>query len=90
MTKVVINKCYGGFGLSKEARKWIKTNYGENSWKERHDEPLVACVEALGEKASGKYAKLQIQEINSNRYRICEYDGAEWIETPESIDWIKV
>ena len=56
----------------------------------RHDALLVECVEALGEKASGSCAKLIIETIEGNRYRIDEYDGAEGIETPESIAWVTV
>ena len=53
----------------------------------RHDPILVQVVEELGEKAGGRYAELKIVEIPGNKYRIGEYDGQEWVETPESIDW---
>ena len=33
---------------------------------------------------------VQVVEISGNKYRICEYDGQEWIETPESIDWVTI
>ena len=56
----------------------------------RHDALLVECVEALGEAASGSCAKLVVETIEGNRYRIDEYDGAEGIETPESMEWITV
>ena len=56
----------------------------------RHDALLVECVETLGDKASGSCAKLVIETIEGNRYRIDEYDGAEGIETPESMEWITV
>lgn len=36
----------------------------------RHDCDLVAVVEELGEKASAQNAKLVIQEINEQRYKI--------------------
>jgi len=34
--------------------------------------------------------ELEIAVIESAKYRICEYDGNEWIETPESIDWVQL
>lgn len=88
--KVVINSCYGGYGLSEEAIQWLKNKYGdgvENDILERHDPRLVDCVETLGKKANGKFSKLTVVEIDSNRYRIDEYDGYESIETPDSIGW---
>jgi hypothetical protein len=56
----------------------------------RHDKDLVAVVEKLGDKANGDCADLKVVEIDSNLYRIDEYDGAESVETPEDIDWIKL
>ena len=57
---------------------------------ERHDPILVQVVEELGEKADGSYAELKVVEIPGNKYRVCEYDGAEWVETPESIGWVTI
>lgn len=144
MHKIVINACFGGYGLSPLAiyeickrkgldcyiyvestidrRNYIKVSpsskdlKGDNwhafnkdfgnfmnsngiSYNEdlieleslpRHDKDLVAVVEELGDKANGYCAKLEVVEINSNLYRITEYDGIESIETPEYMDWIKV
>jgi hypothetical protein len=81
--KVVINNRYGGFGLSEEALAWLR----EHEWKHcarpedapRHDPLLVKCVEALGEKASDRYASLSIVDAGC-AYRISEYDGLERIE----------
>ncbi len=53
----------------------------------RSDPILVQVVEELGEEANGSYANLKVVTIDSNKYRIGEYDGAEWVETPESIEW---
>lgn len=140
MGKVVINSCYGGFSLSKEAcqRYWdikgqqvwiedtsktlglfevwlvppdqrikkkspkqyfamksekqIEYNKKRQSetWNfrqvERNDPILVQVVEELGEKAGGKYATLQVVEVNG-LYKIDEYDGREWVETPSDIEW---
>lgn len=145
MHKVVINACYGGYGLSPLAiyeickrkgldcyiyvestidrRNYIKVspsskdfkghnwyafnkdfgnfimNFDDTLYNEylieleslsRHDKDLVAVVEELGDKANDYCAKLEVVEINSNLYRITEYDGAESVETPEYTDWIKV
>ncbi len=94
--KVVFNDCYGGFGLSKEA----KALYKELSGKEytegydskatpRHCKYLVKVVETLKEKASDNYAKLKVEETGCF-YRIQEYDGTEWVETPDDIKWEKI
>lgn len=56
----------------------------------RHNPLLVECVEALGEEANGDYANLVVETIKGTQYRITEYDGAEDVETPESIDWITI
>ena len=90
--KIVINRCYGGFGLSDEANKWLwNAGVSADEPLERHDPRLVRCVEALGSrKASGKYADLRIDEIDEDKYRVCEYDGYEWVETPSSIRWTKI
>lgn len=94
MGKVVINNCYGGFSISEEARNWLEDHglkvesvYYIDS---RHHPLLIQCVEELGEKASGIFADLIIKEFEGDLYRIEEYDGAEQVETPNSIEWINV
>jgi hypothetical protein len=54
----------------------------------RHDPILVRVVRELGSEANGQYADLNIVEINTPMYRVQEYDGKEWIETPDSVDWV--
>lgn len=56
----------------------------------RHDPILVQVVEELGKKANGNYADLKVVEISGSKYRVCEYDGQEWVETPEYLDWITI
>ena len=56
----------------------------------RHDKDLVACVEALGNKASGFCSSLAICEIEGNMYYIEDYDGQETIITPDSDCFIKI
>ena len=87
MRKIVINKCYGGFSVSEKALKHMK----DNGWEEpedffngrgmqRDDPHLVAAVEALGDKASGAVAALEIVEIpNDVEWEIEEYEGSEWV-----------
>ena len=129
--KVILNKCYGGFDVSKEAymlyakkkglnlyqyasdfvssKKCIYTrtndetlfqNYfikdmGDNieinnkDYKKynlylddehRQDTILIEVVEELGNKASGRFGRLEVVEIPDNcYYKIDEYDGFETI-----------
>jgi len=103
MKKVVINICYGGFGLSEKARilyndyaavKGMKTfeNGYDFSYKiSRHCPILIRVVEELGSEASGDYAKLHIEEVYSEAYRIEEYDGHESVVEPSfDQDWITI
>ena len=90
--KIVINACFGGFGLSDEAiamlreRKGIaageRTTYADELG--RDDADLIAVVEALGtKKASGRYANLKVVEVpmwlQEKGWHIEEYDGSEHI-----------
>jgi uncharacterized protein with von Willebrand factor type A (vWA) domain len=79
--KIVINKCYGGYGLSKEAYKELGIkwdNYGYEYEDDRSNPDLIKVVEKLGRKANGALAELQIVEIPDNvEYEINEYDGIE-------------
>lgn len=113
--KIVINRCFGGFGLSEAAvrmyaeRKGLTlypeaapygTNWwltppetrpkGDAAWVPEHmlydrdiprtDADLVAVVEALGKKASGKYADLGVVEVPDDvKWEIDEYDGNETV-----------
>ena len=78
--KVVINRCYGGFGLSEKAMKFLGI---DSSWPDiaRNDSKLVECVEKLGEEANGMCAELKVVEIPDDvNWEIGEYDGLEWVE----------
>lgn len=81
--KVVINKCYGGFGLSEVAETRYENESGNNVsyWDIKRDDPiLVSIVEELGEDSWGGYAELAIVEIPDGiEWRIEEYDGSEWV-----------
>lgn len=56
----------------------------------RHHPLLVQCVEELGKAANGDCAKLAIEEIYDNMYKIYEYDGNESVETLDTIDWTSI
>jgi len=91
VTKIVINICYGGFGLSKAAWERYVELGGTADWDgdiDRTDLILVQVVEELGEDANGMCADLVIYDLPvGTKYRIDEYDGLEHIETEDSIKW---
>ena len=108
MHKVVINTCFGGFGLSKKARNWLERvvslcpealwdteresefKYTMVSAMPRHHPMLVACVEEFGKTANGECAELKVVEIPGNQYIINQYDGAESVTTPQTIQWTEI
>lgn len=49
---------------------------------QRHDEDLIKCIKALGEKANAMFSSLSISTIEGNMYRIEEYDGLEHVIEP--------
>lgn len=133
--KVVINKCWGGFGLSPEALLWLYENgckdiaievseyYGLDKWPEKESQKnediesfekylanpeksslyvtvftpdrkyvliyrklertnplLIRCIELMGDKSFGRFAKLKVVEIPDGvEFEIDEYDGMETI-----------
>ena len=82
--KIVINACYGGFGLSKEALALFNERSGTVATYDieikRNDPILVEIVEQLGEAANGRFAELKVVEIPDDVvWGIEEYDGNEWI-----------
>ena len=85
--KVLINKCHGGFGVSKEFLNHLKTlklieEDGTKYSVERNNQLVIEEIIKFGiDKANSKYAELQIVEIPDGcNYSIGEYDGKEWIE----------
>jgi hypothetical protein len=86
--RIVINRCYGGFGLSNLAAKryrelaWIPEE--ELFWTydiPRDSKILLQVIDELGvEKASGPHAELKVIEVPDGvKWHIGEYDGMEWI-----------
>ena len=86
--KVVINTCFGGFGLSDKAvAKYLEKSGVEfKYWEVQRDDPyLVEVVEELGESANGSNAELAIRVIhddavNASAWTIQEYDGCEGVD----------
>lgn len=92
---VVINTCFGGFGLSKEGVDEYNKRSGKNleSWDtlllDRHDPDLVAMVRDMGGKElviNGQFSSLSVDKIPiymQDFYSIKEYDGQEYIRLLE-------
>ena len=86
MTKIVINRCHGGFGLSAAAESKYKelANITDPIFYSRSiprdDEHLIAVVELMGTDANNKYSELKIVDVpNDVNWYIEEYDGREWV-----------
>ena len=83
--KFVLNKCYGGFGLSDKAEDELKAKLNLEeffSWKiARNNEALVEIVERLGAEANGCFAELKVVDIpdENTDFEIDNYDGIETI-----------
>ena len=88
--KIVLNKCFGGFGLSHEAKMeifkrknievfpYIADDSSFSSDSNRGDKDLVAVVEKLGSEASGPHASLKVVDIpDGAEWEISDYDGIE-------------
>lgn len=92
--KIVINRCYGGFGLSEEGIEYYNRlkeadgfSYATATARgiyeiSRNDPYLVRTVEELGSKAaSDDYAKLKVVEIPDDvDWEIEDYDGMEVVK----------
>ena len=87
MPKVVINTCYGGFGLSQMGRLAYEKNSGMTHQGIDRDSPafracphLVRVVEEMGTLADTHVSKLAIVEVPEGvEWEIAEYDGFEWV-----------
>lgn len=81
--KVVINGCYGGYGLSEAALGYLGLDREDRYAFEndRANPKLVECVEKLGEAASTLHSCLYVVEIPDDvKWTITEYDGIEQVE----------
>ena len=86
--KVVINKCWGGFGLNglglaeynKRRVADGKEPVTSDDKIERDDPDLVSVVEEIGEKSFGEYGKLKVVEIPDGvNWHIEQYGGMEHV-----------
>ena len=91
--KVLINNCYGGFGISKKFEDHIKSStegqlINKYELSARHNQFLVEEAIKFGlDKAGGMCAQLSVVDLPDGcEYKIGEYDGMEWIEDT----WIQV
>ena len=93
--KIVINRCYGGFGLSDQcaiALGAILKQVGDFFYQEfpkgkkdedyRTNAKLIKFMETKGsEWCSGSFAKLKVVEVPDGvKWKIKNYDGMETIE----------
>ena len=82
---IVVNGCYGGFGLSEWARDQFKDRAREDGYipePERTDPRLIQLVETHGSKVNGPCSWLRVEYMPKDYakkkcYTIKEYDGAE-------------
>jgi len=86
LQRIVINTCYGGFGLSERAEKRYKqlANISDIDWNYseilRDDPYLVQVVRELGMAANGAHSNLKIVEVPAGiSWHITDYDGNEWV-----------
>lgn len=80
MTEIVLNKCYGGYSLSKEAYEFLGLEWDEYGFafeNDRTNPQLIECVRHLGKKASGSCANLVIESLPE--YTITNHSGFEII-----------
>lgn len=77
--KVVINRKFGSFSVSKEIAKEL--NLIDEWTLNRADKRLIEAVIKDPKRASGEFARLAVVEIpdEATDWEITEYDGAEGI-----------
>ena len=87
MTEIVLNKCYGGYSLSKLAYKFLGLEWGNYGYAFQHDRTnpkLIQCIEELGDLANGECSNLVIEGYYHHNNLLPEeyiinYDGFEII-----------
>lgn len=75
--KIVINECFGGFGIKPEIMKQYNLTEGSEA---RTNKILIDLIEKEVD-CNDPYSQLVVKEIpdNATDYRIIDYDGAEEI-----------
>lgn len=79
--KLVVNKCYGGFGLSRRAARALGLEHTYDDI-DRADPQLVHLIEQFGfEAVSDEYAHLKVVEVpvGVTDWEINDYDGYETV-----------
>lgn len=81
MQQIVINTCYGGYRLSKEAYEFLGLpwdDYGRAYNDDRTNPALVKCVKTLKKRADGLCARLKVVRVPDDvNWTIETYDGLE-------------
>lgn len=75
--KIILNKCFGGFGVSDEAcKRFGLTNLSEKNL--RTNPELISAIES-GEDVNDDYSELAVINIPdaATDYYVDEYDGLE-------------
>ena len=85
--KIVLNRCYGGFGLSDKAKELLESLVGSEvsltdiryNKECRTSRDLIKVVETMGSDANSAFSNLKIIRIpnNTTDWDIVEYDGLE-------------
>lgn len=79
--KIVLNRKYGGFGLSNSAKELLNIPTSEYVFDyDRTDKELISIIEKYGsDYVSDRLAKLEVFNIpdKATDWKINEYDGVE-------------
>lgn len=90
-SRILINKSYGGFGISEEAIELYREKTGKiyedyYEYKNRQDPILLEIFDELGEKINTWASEIKAVEIKKGeKYTIFDYDGYETLITEESL-----
>jgi len=84
--KIAVNRCWGGFGVSKAVYDelgmgWDGYGYDFGEDSKRSDPKLIAAIEKLGTKeSSGVHAEIEIVDVPDDvEWYIHDYDGMETV-----------
>ena len=83
--EILLNDCYGGFGVSEKALELYNERSGNDvtyisgyEGNFRVDPILIDIVKELGDAANDEYSELRIDHVpDGYGYKIEEYDGLE-------------